>query len=146
MHVTRQGGPAMAYWLVKTEPEVYSFADLEREGTDYWDGVRNHLAQKHMKAMRAGDLVLVYHTGVEKQVVGIAEVAREAYPDPTDDTGRWVAVDLKARARLPRPVTLVEIKADPAFRDWELVRNSRLSVMPVPEHLWDRIMRMAGAA
>ncbi|ADU50875.1 protein of unknown function DUF55 [Thermaerobacter marianensis DSM 12885] len=134
----------MAYWLVKTEPSVYSYADLEREGTDYWDGVRNNLAQKHMKAMQPGDLVLVYHTGSEKQAVGVAEVVRGAYPDPTDPTGRWVAVDLKARLRLPRPVTLVQIKADPAFKDWELVRNSRLSVMPVPEPLWERIMRMAG--
>ncbi|HEY8487451.1 MAG TPA: EVE domain-containing protein [Thermaerobacter sp.] len=134
----------MGYWLVKTEPSVYSYADLEREGTDYWDGVRNNLAQKHMKAMQPGDLVLVYHTGSEKQAVGVAEVVRGAYPDPTDPTGRWVAVDLKARLRLPRPVTLVEIKADPAFRDWELVRNARLSVMPVPEPLWERIMRMAG--
>ncbi|WPD19769.1 EVE domain-containing protein [Thermaerobacter composti] len=134
----------MAYWLVKTEPAVYSYADLEREGTDYWDGVRNNLAQKHMKAMQPGDLVLVYHTGSEKQAVGVAEVVRGAYPDPTDPTGRWVAVDLKARLRLPRPVTLVQIKADPAFKDWELVRNSRLSVMPVPEPLWERIMRMAG--
>ncbi|WP_242822448.1 EVE domain-containing protein [Thermaerobacter marianensis] len=135
---------AVAYWLVKTEPSVYSYADLEREGTDYWDGVRNNLAQKHMKAMQPGDLVLVYHTGSEKQAVGVAEVVRGAYPDPTDPTGRWVAVDLKARLRLPRPVTLVQIKADPAFKDWELVRNSRLSVMPVPEPLWERIMRMAG--
>ncbi|GAB6875311.1 EVE domain-containing protein [Thermaerobacter litoralis] len=134
----------MGYWLVKTEPSVYSYADLEREGTDYWDGVRNNLAQKHMKAMQPGDLVLVYHTGSEKQAVGVAEVVRGAYPDPTDPTGRWVAVDLKARLRLPRPVTLVEIKADPAFQDWELVRNARLSVMPVPEPLWERIMRMAG--
>ncbi|QIA28192.1 EVE domain-containing protein [Thermaerobacter sp. PB12/4term] len=134
----------MAYWLVKTEPSVYSYADLEREGTDYWDGVRNNLAQKHMKAMQPGDLVLVYHTGSEKQAVGVAEVVRGAYPDPTDPTGRWVAVDLKARLRLPRPVALVQIKADPAFKDWELVRNSRLSVMPVPEPLWERIMRMAG--
>jgi len=134
----------MAYWLVKTEPAVYSYADLEREGTDYWDGVRNNLAQRYMKAMQPGDLVLVYHTGAERQAVGVAEVVRAAYPDPTDPSGRWVAVDLKARLRLPRPVTLVQIKADPAFKDWELVRNSRLSVMPVPEPLWERIMRMAG--
>lgn len=134
----------MAYWLLKTEPSVYSYADLEREGTDYWDGVRNNLAQKHMKEMQPGDLVLIYHTGAEKQAVGVAEVVRGAYPDPTDPSGRWVAVDLKARMRLPRPVTLAEIKADPAFRDWELVRNSRLSAMPVPESLWERIMRMAG--
>ncbi|QBS37635.1 EVE domain-containing protein [Thermaerobacter sp. FW80] len=134
----------MAYWLVKTEPAVYSYADLEREGTDYWDGVRNNLAQRYMKAMQPGDLVLVYHTGAERQAVGVAEVVRAAYPDPTDPSGRWVAVDLKARLRLPRPVTLVQIKADPAFKDWELVRNPRLSVMPVPEPLWERIMRMAG--
>ncbi|EKP94055.1 EVE domain-containing protein [Thermaerobacter subterraneus] len=134
----------MAYWLLKTEPSVYSYADLEQAGTDYWDGVRNNLAQKYMKQMQPGDLVLIYHTGSEKQAVGVAEVVRGAYPDPTDPTGRWVAVDVKARLRLPRPVTLVEIKADPAFKDWELVRNARLSAMPVPEPLWERIMRMAG--
>lgn len=141
-------GGAVAYWLLKTEPDVYSYSDLEKAGRDMWDGVRNAAAAKHLRAMRPGDLALVYHTGKERAAVGIAEVVSEPYPDPTADPasndGRWVAVDVSPRERLPRPVTLAEIKADPAFAGWELVRLPRLSVMPVPPALWQRILEMAG--
>lgn len=136
----------MARWLVKTEPEEYSYADLERAGRDVWDGVRNHAAQKHLRAMRPGDEVMVYHTGNVRAIVGLARVASEPYPDPTASDGRWQAVDVEAVRPLPRPVTLAEIKADPAFAGWELVRISRLSVMPVPDPLWERILAMAAAA
>lgn len=134
----------MARWLVKTEPDEYSFADLQKEGRDVWDGVRNHAALKHMRSMKVGDEVLVYHTGKERAIVGLANVVREAYPDPQAGDPKWVVVDLEAVAPLANPVTLAAIKADPAFADWELVRISRLSVMPVPDHLWERIMAMAG--
>lgn len=133
----------MARWLVKTEPDEYSFADLQKAGRDVWDGVRNFAALKHMRAMKAGDEVLVYHTGNVRAIVGLARVVREAYPDPKAGDDKWVVVDLEAVTPLPRPVSLAEIKADPAFSDWELVRISRLSVMPVPDHLWERILEMA---
>lgn len=134
----------MARWLVKTEPDEYSFEDLQRAGRDVWDGVRNHAALKHMWSMKLGDEVLVYHTGKERAIVGLARVVREAYPDPEADDEKWIVVDLEATRPLARPVTLAEIKADPAFAGWELVRISRLSVMPVPDPLWERIMAMAG--
>lgn len=134
----------MARWLVKTEPDEYSFEDLQRAGRDVWDGVRNHAALKHMRSMKLGDEVLVYHTGKERAIVGLARVVREAYPDPEADDEKWIVVDLEATRPLARPVTLAEIKADPAFAGWELVRISRLSVMPVPDPLWERIMAMAG--
>lgn len=134
----------MARWLVKTEPDEYSFEDLQRAGRDVWDGVRNHAALKHMRSMKLGDEVLVYHTGKERAIVGLARVVREAYPDPEADDEKWIVVDLEATRPLARPVTLAEIKADPAFAGWELVRISRLSVMPVPDPLWERIMAMVG--
>ena len=133
----------MARWLVKTEPEEYSFADLQRAGRDVWDGVRNNAALKHMRAMRPGDEVLVYHTGGVRAIVGLARVASAPYPDPKAGDPRWIVVDLEAVAPLARPVTLAAIKADPAFAGWELVRISRLSVMPVPDPLWERILAMS---
>ncbi|HEY8449285.1 MAG TPA: EVE domain-containing protein [Bacillota bacterium] len=134
----------MAYWLLKTEPGEYAYADLERVGTDRWDGVRNAVALKHLRAMRPGDLALIYHTGSERAIVGVAEIVSDPYPDPAAE--RWPVVDVRARRRLPRPVTLAEIKADPAFAAWELVRLPRLSVMPVPDEHWRRILAMAGAS
>lgn len=134
----------MGRWLVKTEPDDYSFQDLQKAGRDVWDGVRNHAALKHMRAMKVGDEVFVYHTGNVRSIVGLARVVAEAYPDPQADDEKWVVVDLEAVTPLPRPVSLAEIKADPAFSDWELVRISRLSVMPVPDPLWERILTMAG--
>lgn len=136
----------MAYWLVKTEPDEYRFDDLAAAGRDVWDGVRSHLAQRHLQAMRPGDHVFVYHTGKERAIAGIATVVSEPYPDPTGDDPRWQCVDLAPVRRLPRPVTLRDIKRDPRFQSWELVRNSRLSVMPVPPAIWRAVLEMAGEA
>lgn len=133
----------MNYWLMKTEPEEFNYADLERLGRDRWNGVRNFQAIAHMRAMVAGDLVLIYHTGKEKAAVGVAEVVAPAYPDPASADDRFTVVDVAPRYPLPKPVTLQEIKADPAFAGWELVRLPRLSVMPVPPGHWQRIMTMA---
>lgn len=123
------------YWLVKTEPSTYSLDDLEREGTATWDGVKNPVALKHLRAMQPGDEVLIYHTGDEKAVVGVATVVAAANPDPK----------IKAKRRLPRPVTLATIKADKAFADLPLVRIGRLSAMPIPGPQYARILKLAGA-
>jgi len=136
----------MNHWLLKTEPSTYSFADLERDKRAVWDGVSNALALKHMRTMKRGDLAFIYHTGDEKQIVGIADVTSDAYPDPKEKDPRLVVVDLKPRERLPRPVTLAEVKADAGFRDFELVRIGRLSVMPVSEARWKKLLRMATSA
>lgn len=130
----------MAYWLVKTEPTTYSYDDLQREGGTVWDGVANAVALKHLRAMKAGDEVFVYHTGKEKQIVGVATVAKPAYPDPARRDPKLFVVDLAPRRRLERPVTLAAIKADGRFADWELVRVSRLSVMPVSAERWKWIV------
>jgi len=118
------------HWLLKTEPSTYSFDTLEKEGRAVWDGVANPVALKHLRSMAAGDQALIYHTGAEKQVVGVAKVTRGGYPDPQRDDPKLVVVDL-APVRRVRPVTLAAIKADSRFADWELVRLPRLSVMPV---------------
>jgi len=130
-------------WLFKEEPTHYSFDDLVRDGKTSWSGVKNPLAQKHLRSVKKGDRVFYYHTGDEKAVVGIAKAASAAYPDPEDKSGKYVAVDLVPVAPLPRPVTLAEIKADPAFEDFPLVRISRLSVMPVTDAEWTRIEGLA---
>ena len=132
------------FWLLKTEPDDYSFADLERDGSTVWDGVANNAALKHMRAMQPGDQALIYHTGDERQVVGLAEVTSAPYPDPKADDARLVVVDVRAVRPLRTPVTLVAIKADPAFTDWALVRQGRLSVVPVPPELWEWLLRMSG--
>jgi predicted RNA-binding protein with PUA-like domain len=131
------------HWLLKTEPSTYSYADLERDKKAVWDGVSNALALKHLRSMKRGDLAFIYHTGDEKQIVGIAEVTSDPYPDPKEKDARLVVVDLKPRERLARPVTLAEVKADGEFRDFELVRMGRLSVMPVSESRWKRLLQMA---
>lgn len=118
-------------WLLKTEPGTYAFEDLEREGKTVWDGVKNPAAQKNLRAMKAGDRVVIYHTGGQKAAVGLAEVTRAAYPDPKQADGRLVVVDLKPLRRCFRPVTLAEIKAHPAFVDSPLLRQGRLSVVPL---------------
>jgi predicted RNA-binding protein with PUA-like domain len=118
-------------WLLKTEPGTYSYDDLEREGRAVWDGVTNPVALKNLRAMKAGDRAFVYHTGDERAVVGRAEVVKTAYPDPRGDNDRLVVVDLKAAGRLARPVTLDEIKKLPVFADSPLVRQGRLSVVPL---------------
>lgn len=133
---------ARGTWLVKTEPSTYSWDDLVREGRARWDGVRNFSARNHLAGMRAGDLVLVYHSGDERAVVGVAKVAREAHPDPTAREGSWLAVDLEPVKAVARPVPLTEIKADASLRGIPLVRQSRLSVMPLPAPAFERILAL----
>ena len=135
----------MAYWLAKTEPESYSYADLERLGHDRWNGVKNFTALKHLSRMEPKDLVFIYHTGKEKSVVGVAEVVSPAYPDPTETDDRFLVAEVEPRYRLKRPVTLKEIKQNPAFAEWELVRQSRLSVMPVTQEHWHMIHHLANS-
>jgi len=134
------------YWLVKQEPTKYPFAQLVKDEKTYWDGVRNYQARNFLKAMKKGNLVLYYHSVVGTEVVGTCEVVREAYPDPTTDDERWVVVDLAARTALARPVPLAEIKADPALADMALLRQSRLSVMPVTRAQFDRIVKLGSKA
>ncbi|MFN4175454.1 EVE domain-containing protein [Phenylobacterium sp.] len=135
----------MAHWLVKSEPNTYSFADLERDGRTVWDGVRNNAAALHLKAMRVGDEVLFYHSQEGLAVVGIARVAREAFPDASDPSGRFVAVELEPVRPLARPVTLTEMKAEPALSGMAMLRQSRLSVSPVSSAEWATILGMAKA-
>lgn len=136
------------HWLLKTEPGEYAFDDLVAAGAagDCWDGVRNHQAAAFMREMQSGDEVFIYHSGRERGVVGTAEVIRAAYSDPTDTSGRFVAVDVRAGLRLAEPVSLAAIKSDPAFADFQLVRQPRLSVMPVGARHWQRIMALGRAS
>src|SRR5439155_15598288 len=137
---------AMAYWLLKTEPETFSWDDQVKRGGkgEPWTGVRNYRAREHLKAMRLGDHAFFYHTGDEKQVVGIVEVIREAYPDPTDDTAVFRAVDVKAVRPLPKPVTLKAVKADRRLEDMVLAKQPRLSVQPVTADEWRIVCSMGG--
>lgn len=134
----------MAYWLFKSEPETYSWDDMVREGVGGWDGVRNHQAQNNMKAMKVGDRGFFYHSVGEKAIVGVVEVAETHQPDPTDESGKWGMVKVRALHPVKSPVTLADIKADPDFADLPLVRQSRLSVSPVPDAAWKKICKMAG--
>ena len=131
-------------WLFKEEPTHYSFDDLVEDGKTSWTGVKNPLAQKHLRQVKKGDRIFYYHTGDEKAVVGIAKAVNDAYDDPTDKTGKLAAVDIAPVRKLPRPVTLAEVKAKPVFANFPLVRISRLSVMPVTDGEWSRIEKMAG--
>ena len=131
-------------WLLKTEPDVYSYANLVRDGTTMWDGIANNAALKHMRSMQPGDLALIYHTGDQRQIVGIAEIMGAAYPDPNKGDPKLLVFDLRPLHPLPVPVTLAAIKADPFFTSWALVREPRLSVMPVSPEQWARILAMAG--
>ena len=132
-------------WLFKEEPTHYGYDDLAREKKTQWSGVKNPLAQKHLRLVKKGDWIFYYHTGEEKAVVGIAKAATDAYDDPKDKSGKLATVDIAPVKKLPRPVTLAEIKAKAAFRSFPLVRISRLSVMPVTDAEWSEIERMAGA-
>ena len=132
----------MAYWLMKTEPSTWSWEDQVRDGTAEWDGVRNYQASNNMKAMRIGDRAFFYHSVNEKRIVGIVEVAREYYPDPTDASGRFGMVDVKALKPMNKPVTLADIKGEPKLQDLALIRQSRLSVMPIDGDSWDLICNM----
>jgi predicted RNA-binding protein with PUA-like domain len=136
----------MAYWLLKTEPDTYSWDTQVERGAkgEPWTGVRNFTARRHMKEMKKGDRAFFYHTGDEKQVVGIVEVIRESYPDPTDKEGKFLAVDVKAIEPLPKPVTLAGIKADARLKDMALVKYSRLSVQPVTAAEWKIVCHMGG--
>jgi predicted RNA-binding protein with PUA-like domain len=131
-------------WLVKQEPEAYSWADLKKDGSTRWTGVRNFQARNNLRAMKKGDYVLFYHSVSEKQVVGIARVEREQYPDPTAKEGDWSSVDLAPHKDLKVPVTLDAIKADGTLREMLLVRHSRLSVMPVTKEQFERILELGG--
>ena len=131
------------YWILKTEPTTYAYTDLEREGTTRWDGVRNNLALKHIRAMCTGDGVLIYHSGKDKALVGEARVAGEPYVDPGADDPRMYAVDIAAVKGLPNPVPLAAIKADAAFADLGLVRQGRLSVVPASKTQFERLRGMA---
>lgn len=133
------------HWIVKTEPSTYSFDDLARQKTAVWDGVKNNLALKHLRSMQPGDQVLVYHTGDEKAVVGVADVVSRPYADPKQKDPKLTVVDLHARERLPRPVPLAEIKKDRAFADLGLVRMGRLSVMPATPDQFKRLVTLGGA-
>ena len=130
-------------WLLKTEPSAYSFADLQRDQRTVWDGVKNPMALKHLAQVQEGDRLLVYHTGGEKAVVGVATALSAAYPDPKKQDPKLVVIDLAPLSALPRPVSLAEIKADPRFKGWDLVRLPRLSVMPVSAEQWAEIERLA---
>lgn len=133
-------------WLFKEEPSSYSFDELVKDKVAVWSGVKNPLAQKYLHAVKRGDQIFYYHTGDEESVIGIARALGDAYPDPKDATGKAAVVDVGPVRKLARPVTLAEIKASQAFKDFALVRISRLSVMPVSTAEWDRIEKMAGRA
>ena len=136
----------MAYWLMKTEPEEFSWDDQVKRGQkgEPWTGVRNFAARKHLKTMKKGEHAFFYHTGDEKQVVGIIEIIKEAYPDKTDEKGVFVTVDVKAVKPLPKPVTLAAVKAEPRLKEMALVKYSRLSVQPVTAQEWKIVCAMGG--
>ena len=133
----------VAYWLLKTEPGTYSWDDLARDKSAVWDGVSNAVALKHIRSMKKGDLAIVYHTGDERAAVGIAEIKSDPYSDPKEHDEKLVVVDLKPKRKLAKRVELTAIKADKAFAGWDLLRIGRLSVVPVPESMWARIMELS---
>ena len=132
-------------WLFKEEPTHYSYDDLVKDGKTSWTGVKNALAQKHLRSVKKGERIFYYHTGVEKSVVAVAKAVTDAYADPKDSSGKLAAVDVAPVRKLPRPVTLAEIKAKASFKDFPLVRISRLSVMPVSDKEWAEIEKLAVA-
>lgn len=136
----------MQYWLMKTEPGTFSYDDLERDGWTHWDGVRNYQARNNLAAMRVGDLALLYHSVSEKAVIGIGKITQAAYPDPTDPTEKWIAVRVEPVARLKQPVTLQQVKEEPALSDIPLIKQARLSVMPLPEAAFNLILKLGQTA
>jgi predicted RNA-binding protein with PUA-like domain len=139
--------PDRHYWLVKSEPEAFSWDQQVAHGVEPWTGVRNHSARLNLRAMKRGDLAFFYHSNTGREIVGVVEVAREAYPDPTVEPGEkgdWVCVDMRAVGKMPRPVTLAQMKADPALEGMALLRQSRLSVAPVTEAEWRHISALGG--
>jgi predicted RNA-binding protein with PUA-like domain len=142
--IARERHATMAYWLLKTEPSTYSYDDLARDKKTTWDGVTNATALKHLRTMKKGDLALVYHTGGERTVIGVAEIASAPYADPKGADEKLVVVDLKPKKKLKTPITLDAIKADAAFAGWDLLRIGRLSIVPTPPAMWRRVMQLAG--
>jgi len=136
----------MRHWLVKSEPDAFSWDRQVEVGVEPWTGVRNAQASRFLREMTQGDRAFFYHSNIGREIVGVVEVARGAYPDPTDDTGRWVCVDMRAVGPMPRPVTLATIKADARLAGIALVRQSRLSVMPIAEAHWATLSAMGGWA
>jgi predicted RNA-binding protein with PUA-like domain len=134
----------MRYWLMKSEPDVYGWAKLVADGSGHWDGVRNPVAAANLKAMKVGDGAFFYHSNIGKEIVGVMEITREAYPDKTDPTGKWVMVDVKPVVPVKTPVTLAQIKADKRLKDMALVRYARLSVQPVTPAEWRLVCGLAG--
>jgi predicted RNA-binding protein with PUA-like domain len=135
----------VAHWLLKSEPDKYSWDQLVKDGRTFWNGVRNYQASNNLKAMKLGDRAFFYHSNEGKEIVGIAEIVREYYPDPSDEAGRFGMVDVAAVRPVPKPVTLLQIKAEERLADFALVRQSRLSVVPVNDTEWRLICKMAGA-
>jgi predicted RNA-binding protein with PUA-like domain len=133
------------YWLMKSEPESYGWDKLMEDGGTVWDGVRNHRAKLNLKAMKVGDQAFFYHSVTGKEIVGVVEIARAGMKDPKDETGTWAAVEIKPVRKLDRPVALAEIKAEPALKDIELIRQSRLSVAEIRQEEWEKILSMAKA-
>lgn len=134
----------MKYWLVKSEPSSWSWDDQVKKGVEHWNGVRNYQAANNMKAMKIGDLAFFYHSVNEKQIVGIVEVVKEYYPDHTDESGRFGMVDFKTVKPVPNPVTLADIKAEPKLSELALIKQSRLSVMPIDAASWKLLCKMGG--
>jgi predicted RNA-binding protein with PUA-like domain len=135
---------ARGYWLVKSEPDAFSWDQQVANGVEPWTGVRSYQARNNLRAMQKGDRAFFYHSNIGKEIVGVVEVAREAYPDPTAESGDWVCVDMKAVAPVKKPVTLAEMKADPALEGFGLIKLSRLSVVPVSAEHWRHICKLAG--
>lgn len=135
----------MAHWLLKTEPDCYSWDQLVRDKRTAWDGVSNALALKHIRLMKKGDTALIYHTGDERAAVGVAQIVSAPYADPKEADEKLVVVDVKPQKPLDRPVTLSDIKADKTFAGWDLLRIGRLSIVPVPDAMWDRILKLSNA-
>jgi predicted RNA-binding protein with PUA-like domain len=136
----------VAHWLFKSEPDCYSFVDLERDGVTLWDGVTNALARKHLRTVEPGDTIWFYHTGDERAIVGVMKAVGAPMPDPKDDDPKSVVVEVKAVRKLKHPITLATIKGDKKLADWDLVRLSRLSVVPVSPQQWQRVEELAKSA
>ena len=134
----------MAYWLIKTEPSSWSWGDQNRDGTTHWSGVRNYQAAANLKAMRTGDKAFFYHSVSEKKIVGIVTISRDYYPDPTDESGRFGMVDVTLDRALPHPVSLEQVKADERLHHLALIRQSRLSVMPIDDRSWEILCSLGG--
>jgi predicted RNA-binding protein with PUA-like domain len=141
-----EAGPVMAHWLLKSEPFKYSWDQLVADGRTHWNGVRNHQASNNLKAMQIGDQAFFYHSNEGLEIVGIVAIARTYYPDPSDETGRFGMVDVTPVRPLPKPVTLKQMKAEPRLAQFGLIRQSRLSVVPVGDAEWQAICEMAGLA